>query len=118
MSKTDIILIGGIIIACIWLMTYIIIEDDKKRRIILAVGVVIDIILYFIGKNTNFLLLGIVGGIIGSFFRGRSRNQYKNAIKETKGHKNYTIVFVIFTVMIFMFASIAYPGIGIMQMPY
>ena len=31
LSKTDIILIGGIILACIWLMIYILIEDKKKR---------------------------------------------------------------------------------------
>ncbi len=111
MMKEDIILIGGIIIAIIWLMTYILFEDDKKRKIILAIGVVIDIILYLIGKNTDFLLIGIVGGIIGSFFRGRSARQYKNAIKESRGFMNYMLVFVVFTVMIFMIAAIACPGV-------
>ena len=113
MKKEDIILIGGIVIACIWLMTYILFEDDKKRKIILAIGVVIDIILYLIGKNTDLLLVGIVGGIIGSFFRGRSTRQYKNAIKETRGFMNYMLVFVVFTVMIFMIAAIAFPGVEI-----
>lgn len=42
----------------------------------------------------------MIGGIIFSFFPGRSKSKYENAIKETKGHKNYMMVFVIFTVMI------------------
>lgn len=111
MSKTDIILIGGIILACIWLMTYIIIEDDKKRRIILAVGVIIDLILYFIGKNSELLLVGIVGGIILSFLPAGSKRKRDNAIKESKGLMNYMAIMVIFFVMILMFASIAYPGV-------
>ncbi len=111
MSKTDIILISGIIIACIWLMTYIIIEDDKKRRIILAVGAIMDIILYFIGKNSEFLLVGIIGGIIFSFVPAGSKRKRDNAIKETKGFFNYMLVFVVFTVMIFMIAAIAFPGV-------
>ena len=111
MKKEDIILIGGIIIAIIWLMTYILFEDDKKRKIILAIGVVIDIILYLIGKNTDLLLVGIVGGIIGSFIPARSTRRYKNAIKETRGFMNYMLVFVVFTVMIFMIAAIACPGV-------
>lgn len=113
MSKEKIILLVGIIVACIWLVTYIIIEDGKKRKIILAIGVVIDIILYIIGKNTGLLLVGIVGGIIFSFFPGRGIRQYKNAINEAKGFKNYMIVFVVFTVMIFMTVSVAYPGVEI-----
>lgn len=111
MDKTDIILIGGIILACIWLMTYIIIEDDKKRRIILATGAIIDLILYFIGKNSEFLLVGIVGGIIFSFVPARGRKARDNAIKESKGLVNYMAVMVIFFVMILMFVTIAYPGV-------
>lgn len=113
MSKTDVIIISGIVMACVWLMIYILIEDDKKRKVIIAVGVIIDIILYIIGRNTDFLLCGIVGGILFSFVPARSRSKYENAIKEAKGHKNYTIVFAIFTVMIFMIVSIAYPGVEI-----
>ncbi len=111
MEKQDIIIIGGIILACIWLMTYIIIEDDKKRRVILAVGAVMDIILYFIGKNTELLLVGIIGGFIFSFLPAGSKRKRDNAIKETKGFFNYMLVFVIFTVMIFMLAAIACPGV-------
>ncbi len=113
MSKVDIILIGGIVFACIWLMTYIIIEDDKKRRIILAVGAVMDIILYFIGKNSEFLLVGIIGGIIFSFVPAGSKRKRDNAIKESKGFINYMAITVIFFVMILMFASIAYPGVKV-----
>ena len=113
MSKADIIVLIGIIVACIWLMTYILIGDDKKRKMILAVGVVVDIVLYLLGRNTDFLLTGIVGGIIFSFFPGRSKRQHENAIQNTKGFKNYMAVFVIFTVMIFMIVSIAYPDVQI-----
>ncbi|MBQ9936114.1 MAG: hypothetical protein IJO70_09725 [Lachnospiraceae bacterium] len=113
MEKKDIIIMGGIILACIWLMTYIIVEDDKKRKVILAIGCVIDIILYFIGKNTDFLLVGIIGGSIVSFIPGRTIRQRENAIKETKGFFNYLLVCIVFTVMIFMIASIACPGVEI-----
>lgn len=113
MNKVDIIVIIGIIVACIWIMMYILIEDDKKRKIILAVGVIFDIVLYLIGKNTDFLLAGIVSGIVFSFIPGRSKRSYENAIKNTKGFKNYMAVFVIFTVMIFMLVSIAYPDMQI-----
>lgn len=113
MNKTDIILIGGIILACIWLMTYIIIEDDKRRRVILSVGVIIDLILYFIGKNSEFLLVGIVGGIIFSFVPAGRKSKRDNAIKESKGLKNFMAIMVIFFVMILMFVSIAYPGLEI-----
>lgn len=111
MDKQDIILVGGIIFACVWLMTYIIIEDDKKRKVVLAVGAVMDIILYFIGKNSEFLLVGIIGGIIFSFVPAGSKRKRDNAIKETKGFFNYMLVFVVFTVMIFMIAAIAFPGV-------
>ena len=113
MSKADIIILIGIIVACIWLMTYILVADDKKRKLILAVGVGVDVVLYLIGKNTDLLLIGIVGGFIFSFFPGRSKRQYENAIQNTKGFKNYMEVFVVFTVMIFMIVSIAYPDVQI-----
>ena len=113
MDKQDIILIGGIVIACIWLITYILIDNVKIRRVILAIGCVIDIILFFIGKNTDFLLVGIIGGAIVSFIPGRTIRQRENAIKETKGYFNYMLVCIVITVMIFMFASIACPGVEI-----
>ena len=113
MDKQDIILIGGIIVACIWLMTYIIIEDVKIRKIILAVGCVIDIILFFIGKNADFLLAGIIGGAIVSFIPGRTIRQRENAIKESKGFLNYLLVCIVFTVMILMLVPIACPGVEI-----
>ena len=112
MNKTDIILVGGIILAIIWLMTYIIFEDEKKRRIVLVIGAIIDFILYLIGQNTEILLVGLIGGIICSFLPLSVRKR-DNAIKESKGFGNYMLVFVIFTIMILMFASIAYPGVEV-----
>lgn len=112
MGKTDIILIGGIILACIWLMVYILIEDKKKRGTILVIGAVVDMVLYFICKNSEFLLVGIVGGlIIGLVPWFGDRRKYKNAVKETKGVKNLTVVMIIFVTMIFMFAAVACPGV-------
>ena len=113
MNKTDIILVGGIIIAIIWLMTYIIFEDEKKRRIVLVIGAIIDFVLYLIGKNTEFLLVGLIGGIICSLLPLRGVRKRYNAIKETRGFANYMLVFVIFTIMILMFAAIAYPGVEV-----
>lgn len=113
MDKTDIILVGGIILAIIWLMTYIILEDEKKRRIVLVVGAIIDFILYLIGQNTEFLLVGLIGGIICSFLPLRGVRKRDNAIRETRGFANYMLVFVIFIIMILMFAAIAYPGVEV-----
>lgn len=113
MDKQDIIIIGGIVIACLWLMTYIILGDEKKRRIVLVIGAIIDFILYLIGQNTEFLLVGLIGGIICSFLPLRGVRKRDNAIKETRGFANYMLVFVIFTIMILMFAVIAYPGVEV-----
>ena len=113
MNKEDIIVIGGIVIACIWLMLYILIEDINKRKIILLVGVIIDVILFLIGKNIGFLLAGIIGGIIFSFIPARSMQKHKNAINEAKGIKNFMAIVVVFFVMILMFMSIAYPNVEI-----
>lgn len=113
MNKEDIIVIGGIVIACIWLMLYILIEDSKKRMIILSVGAIIDVILFLIGKNIGFLLAGIIGGIVFSFVPARSIQKHKNAINEVKGIKKYMAILVVFFVMILMFISIAYPNVEI-----
>ncbi len=114
MDRTDIILIGGIIIACIWLMTYILFEDKKKKNIALIVGAVMDIILYFISKNSEILLIGVLGGILfGAVPWLGDTRKYKRALKETGGNKNLAVVMVIFFVMIFMFATIAYPDVKI-----
>ncbi|MBE5933208.1 MAG: hypothetical protein E7263_07295 [Lachnospiraceae bacterium] len=113
MDKQDIILIGGIIVACIWLVTYILFDNVKIRRVILAIGCVIDIILFFIGKNADFLLAGIIGGAIVSFIPGRTIRQRENAIKESKGFLNYLLVCIVFTVMILMLVPIAFPGVEI-----
>lgn len=113
MNKEDIIVIGGIVIACIWLMLYILIEDSKKRMIILSVGAMVDVILFLIGKNIEFLFVGIIGGIIFSFVPARSMQKHKNAINEVKGIKNFMAILVVFFVMILMFMCIAYPNVEI-----
>ena len=114
MNKTDIILIGGIVLAGIWLMTYIIFENKKNKKITLMVGAVLDIVLYCICLNSGLLLVGIVGGIIFGLVPWLgSRRKYSKALKETGGSKNLTLVMVIFFVMIFMFAAIAYPEIKV-----
>lgn len=112
MSKTGVILLSGIILACIWLMVYILITDKKKRGRILIIGAVIDTVLYFICQNSDFLLAGIVVGLIiglvpwpGSV-DGR---KYIIARDEAGGTKNLAIITVIFVTMIFMFAALAYP---------
>lgn len=110
MSKTNVILLSGIILACIWLMVYILITDKRKRGRILIIGAVIDTVLYFICKNSDFLLAGIVGGLIIGlvpwFVTGR---KYSIARDETGGTKNLAIITVIFVTMIFMFVALAYP---------
>lgn len=114
MNKKDIILIGGIIVACIWLLVYILIGNEKKRGIVLIIGAVLDFILYLICKNSGFFLVGIVGGlIIGLIPWFGERRKYGIAIRETGGVKNLAVVTVIFATMIFMFVAIAYPDVEI-----
>lgn len=114
MSKTDVILLSGIILACIWLMVYILIADKRKRGRILIIGALTDIVLYLICKNSDFLLVGIAGGlIIGLIPWFVNSRKYSIARDETGGTKNLAIVTVIFVIMIFMFAALAYPDVEI-----
>ena len=110
MDRSGVILISGIVLASVWLISYIIFEDKKKKNIALIVGVVLDVILYFICKESEFLLVGIIGGLIIGLIPGLgSIRKRKIALKETGGVRNFTILMVIFVTMIFMSAAIAYP---------
>ena len=110
MDRSDVILIGGIVFSCVWLIIYIVFEDKKKKNIALIVGAVLDVILYFMCKESEILLVGIIGGLIIGLIPGLgSIRKRKIALNETGGVKNFTILMVIFVTMIFMSAAIAYP---------
>lgn len=114
MDKKDVILISGIVFSCVWLITYIIFTDKKKKNIVLIVGAALDIIFYFICKKSDFLLAGIIGGLIIGFIPWiGSIGKREIALNETGGIKNLTIVMVIFVTMIFMSVAIAYPDVKI-----
>ncbi|MBQ4522464.1 MAG: hypothetical protein IJA10_05855 [Lachnospiraceae bacterium] len=114
MDRTDVILISGMVFSCVWLITYIIFKGKKKKNIVLIVGAALDIIFYFICKQSDFLLAGVIGGLIIGLIPGiGSIRKREIALNETGGVQNLTMVMVIFVTMIFMSAAIAYPDVKI-----
>lgn len=81
---------------------------------IILVGAVIDIILFAICQNAERLLVGLLGGLacglIPCLISGR---KYRRAVDEMHGKKNWTVVSVIFFVMVFMLISIAFPSVEV-----
>lgn len=113
MDRADIILIGGIILACIWLMVCLQLKPDK-RKYAYIVGAVIDLLLFAYCKNSDFFLVGVIGGFLAGLIPDLGRRyNYEIALEELNGMKNLIIVFVIFFTMIFMFMALAYPGVEI-----
>lgn len=114
MDKSEIILITGIIIPVVWLFFCVFLEGKKRKRAI-TVGIVLDIILFIICRNSQMLLIGIIGGLVFGLAPGLagSVRKYKNAVHEMKGIKNFVVVSMIFFVMIFMAIAIAYPGLEV-----
>lgn len=70
-----------------------------------------DIVLLLICKNVKMLFCGILGGLLGGLVPGLggSLGKYDTALKELKGVGNFVIVLIIFCIMLFMIATIAYP---------
>lgn len=108
MDKTEIILLTGIIISLIWLGVYTVIQDRNRKKVIIA-GIIIDVILFIICRSCSFLLVGILGGILGGLGFGWPIYKYQRAVNEMNGIKNLVIAFIIFFVMIFMTISIVFP---------
>ena len=108
MERSEIIFIIGIVLAVIWMLFCVLVEGKKRTYVILA-GVVIDIILFAICQNAELLLAGLLGGLacglIPFLISGR---KYRMAVDEMCGKKNWTIVSVIFFVMVFMLIAIAF----------
>lgn len=113
MEPTEAILLTGIIAASIWIAMCVIIEG-RHRRYVIMTGIVIDIVLFIICRNSQLLLVGLLGGLacglIPSFV---SMRKYETAVKEMNGIKNWVVVSVIFFVMVFMTIAIAYPNLEI-----
>ena len=108
MERSEIIFIIGIVIAVIWMLFCVLVEGKKRTYVILA-GAVMDIILFAICQNAELLLAGLLGGLacgwIPFLISGR---KYKMAVDEMHGKKNWTIVSVIFFVMVFMLIAISF----------
>lgn len=110
--ENEFILIIGIIAAVIWLFLCVIME--KSRKYIIGLGAVADVILFAICQNYEFLLIGLVAGILAGLGMVPARRlKYKKARKEFGGVKNVVVVFTIFTVMIFMVMAISSPNVTI-----
>ena len=113
METEDIILISGIVIACIWMMTCIFLEG-KGRRYVIVAGTMLDVVLFAVSRNSGLLLAGVLGGLAcGLIPTLVTRRKYDRAVKEMHGVKNWTVVSIIFFVMVFMVISLAYPGVEV-----
>ncbi len=111
MDKTEIIICAGIGAAVIWLITCVVIKEKKRKYIIIA-GLIIDIILFMISRKYDFLLTGIIGGIVIGVIPFYPE-KYRTAVSEMKGVGNLVIICIILSVMILMFVSIANPELSI-----
>ncbi len=112
MEKEALILLGGIVFACIWVFVCTILEQHK-RKYMYIIGIFIDVVLFACCRNINFLLVGIVGGILcGLFPYHRNPSAIHNMLCEFK-RLELILVFVIFFVMVFMAAAIANPKVKI-----
>lgn len=111
MEKTEIILLVGIIIALIWLGACIVIEG-RNRKYVIVTGIIIDAVLFIVCRSWGMLFFGVIGGLLCGLVPGfgSSLRKYETAVRELKGVRNWVAVSVIFFVMIFMTAAIAYPG--------
>lgn len=114
MEKTEVILITGIIAACIWMAFAVLLEGRNRKRVITA-GIGIDAALFIFCRSWEMLLIGFLGGIACGLIPGlgRGRWQYEQAVREMNGVKNWIVVSVIFFVMIFMTIAIAYPKLAV-----
>ena len=70
----------------------------------------IDIVLFAICQNCKMLLIGLVGGLAcGLIPQLVSVRKYKIAVRETNGIKNWSIISILFFIMIFLTISVAHP---------
>ncbi len=111
MDRTEIIICTGIGVAVIWLITCVIIEGKGRKYVIMA-GLIIDIILFLICRNLDFLLAGVLGGVAMGVIPIYPI-KYQTAISEVKGVGNFIVVCIIFCTMILLSVSIANPGLSI-----
>lgn len=113
MESNMIIILAGIIIAMIWLIVCIVIEE-KNRKYIIMTGIMIDVVLFMICRNCKLFLIGVAGGLLcGLVPNFGSLWKYEIAVREMKGVKNWVVVSIILFVMIFMAIGIAYPDLKI-----
>ena len=110
MDASNIIFISGVVVACIWLGASILC-DGKARTYVNLFGVLIDVILFIICQKIDFLAVGVIGGLICGIFPIMRPYKYQKAVKEFQGVWKWTIVLVIFFVMIFMVIAVANPNV-------
>lgn len=113
MERSEVIFIIGIVLAVIWMLFCVLMEGKRRTYVVLA-GVVADIILFAICQNAKLLLVGLLGGLACGLIPCLiSSRKYRRAVDEMHGVKNWTIVSVIFFVMVFMLIAITFPGVEV-----
>ncbi|MDE6851383.1 MAG: hypothetical protein K2J67_02695 [Lachnospiraceae bacterium] len=114
MELNESILLTGIIAAAIWMAVCVFVEG-KARKYIIMIGIMIDIILFIICRNSQMLLVGLLGGLACGLIPGLGGSlwKYETAVKELNGIKNWVVVSMIFFVMVFMTLAIAWPNLKI-----
>ena len=110
MEFREIITVIGFFLSLIWGGFYVCLEG-KKRTYVIYIGIIIDIMLFAISRNTSLLLAGVSMGIVlGLFKAGANKLLIKVAPGKAPyrmlGWKNWVIGSVIWFVMFLMVISI------------
>lgn len=104
------VLVGGIILSCIWLLATLIVQQ-KKRKVLMIIGVIADFILLIY----TFQWKPFVYGILGGAFAGTIGIGYKQdellGLHKQMGVVQTMIIFAIVFVMIFMSMALAAPDL-------
>ena len=110
MEFREIITVIGFFLSLIWLGFYAGMEGKKKTYVI-YIGIIIDIMLFAISRNTSLLLAGVVLGIVTGLSKAGANKLLTKVVHgeaeyRMQGWKNWVILGVVWVVMFLMVISI------------
>lgn len=104
------VLVGGIILSCIWLLATLIVKP-QKRTVLIIIGVIADFILLAVTLQWKPFVYGILGGVfVGAIGIGYKQGELRELHKQM-GVVRTMIIFAIAFVMIFMSMALAAPDL-------
>ena len=104
------VLVGGIILSCIWLLATLIVQQ-KKRKVLMIIGVAACFILLIYTLQWKPFVYGILGGVfVGAIGIGYKQDELLKLHKQM-GVVQTMIIFTIAFVMMFMSMALAAPDL-------